>query len=354
MSYDLFRAGLEAPICLTWELTYACNLRCVHCLSASGTAQPRELSTAEARALIDTWAELQVFYINVGGGEPLMRPDFFALMDYALDRGIGVKFSTNGTLIDDAAADWIVARDYLDVQVSLDGATPEVNDAVRGHGTFARAMRALERLARRGFPTKINAVVTRQNFHQLDALEALARSYGGELRLSRLRPSGRGQAVWDALRPTHAQNRTLYDWLLAHRSVLTGDSFFHLSAYGQPLEGLNLCGAGRIVCLVDPVGDVYACPFMLDPACAAGNVRQPGGFAWVWTHSPLFAHLRQWEQGGACKACHAFALCHGGCLAVKHWVGRAPDAPDPDCIFEADDDAPAVALALHAPQIVES
>ena len=79
-----------------------------------------------------------------------------------------------------------------------------------------------------------------------------------ELRLTRLRPTGRGADVWRDLRPTHEQNRGLYQWLLNHRDVLTGDSFFHLSAYGQPLEGLNLCGAGRIVCCVDPVGEVYA------------------------------------------------------------------------------------------------
>ncbi len=61
-----------------------------------------------------------------------------------------------------------------------------------------------------------------------------------------------------------AQQRQLYDWLVAHGDgVLTGDSFFHLSAYGQALPGLNLCGAGRVVCLIDPVGDVYACPFAI-------------------------------------------------------------------------------------------
>jgi MoaA/NifB/PqqE/SkfB family radical SAM enzyme len=70
----------------------------------------------------------------------------------------------------------------------------------------------------------------------------------------------------------------VYDWLLAHgEQVLTGDSFFHLSAYGQPLPGLNLCGAGRVVCLIDPVGDVYACPFAIHEEFLAGNVREPGG-----------------------------------------------------------------------------
>ena len=84
MSYELFRRGLNAPICLTWEITYACNLRCVHCLSSSGHRRPDELSTAEAKRLIDEWAAMKVFYINVGGGEPMSRKDFRELMDLSL------------------------------------------------------------------------------------------------------------------------------------------------------------------------------------------------------------------------------------------------------------------------------
>ncbi|TVR97117.1 MAG: mycofactocin radical SAM maturase [Rhodospirillales bacterium] len=334
-TYEIFRQGLDAPICLTWEITYGCNLRCVHCLSSSGKRRRDELTTAEARRLIDAWAEMKVFYINVGGGEPMSRPDFFTLMDYALARGIGVKFSTNGTLIDDAAADWIGSRDYLDVQISLDGVDAASNDPVRGARSYDRARRAMERLAARGVRFKINAVVTRHNVADLDALLALAEGYDAELRLTRLRPTGRGGDVWADLRPSHAQNRLLYDWLLAHPQVLTGDSFFHLSAYGQPVDGLNMCGAGRIVCCVDPVGEVYACPFMLAPAFSAGNVRGDGGFPRIWRESPLFAHLRQWQVGGGCQTCNAYSLCHGGCLAVKHFTGRSLDAPDPDCVFAA-------------------
>ncbi len=333
MTYEIFRQGLDAPICLTWELTYACNLRCVHCLSASGQAHAGELSTAEARDLIATWAAMKVFYVNVGGGEPMSRPDFFELMDCCLDHQIGVKFSTNGTLIDAAAARWIASRDYLDLQISLDGATPETNDPVRGTGAFKRARRAMELLAAEGFSFKINTVVTRQNAHQLDALYALANHYGAELRVTRLRPAGRGVQVWEQLRPTYAQNRLLYDWLLAHPAVMTGDSFFHLSAYGAPIDGLNMCGAGRIVCCVDPVGEVYACPFVLAPEFSAGNVRDPGGFAQIWREAPLFAHLRTWQVGGSCRSCNAYALCHGGCMAVKHFTGRSLDEPDPDCVF---------------------
>ena len=334
MSYEVFRQGLDSPICLTWEMTYGCNLRCAHCLSSSGEVREGELTTAEAKALIDEWAEMQVFYINVGGGEPMTRPDFFELMDYSLDNGIGVKFSTNGTLIDETAADWIASRDYLDVQISIDGATAATSDPIRGKGSFARARKAMALLAEREFPFKINSVLTRQNFSELDQLYAIANSYGAQLRLTRLRPSGRGREVWEAYRPTHAQNKHLYTWLHDHPHVLTGDSFFHLSAYGQALDGLNMCGAGRIVCCVDPVGEVYACPFVLDDSFSAGNVRQEGGFKYIWRQSELFAHLREWQVGGNCQSCNAYNLCHGGCMAVKHFTGTPLDAPDPDCVFE--------------------
>ena len=141
------------------------------------------------------------------------------------------------------------------------------------------ARRGMDRLADAGFgPFKISVVVTRHNVSELDALEAIAREYGAQLRITRLRPSGRGASVWDELHPTAAQQRELYEWLIARPEVLTGDSFFHLSALGEPLPGLNLCGAGRVVCLVDPIGDVYACPFVLHDEFLAGNIRDAGGF----------------------------------------------------------------------------
>ena len=114
--------------------------------------------------------------------------------------------------------------------------------------------------------------------------------------------------------------------------MLTGDSFFHLSAYGEPLPGLNLCGAGRVVCLIDPVGDVYACPFAIHESFLAGNVRDGGGFARVWGHSELFTRLREPQTGGACTACAHFDTCRGGCMAAKFFTGLPLDGPDPECV----------------------
>jgi [mycofactocin precursor peptide]-tyrosine decarboxylase / 3-amino-5-[(4-hydroxyphenyl)methyl]-4,4-dimethylpyrrolidin-2-one synthase len=330
-----FHYGLDAPICLTWELTYACNLSCVHCLSSSGRRDPRELSTAECKALIDEFERMQVFYVNIGGGEPTVRADFWELVDYATEHHVGVKFSTNGIKITGEVARKLAASDYVDVQISLDGATEEVNDAVRGPGSYRTALRAMEHLREAGFGGfKVSVVVTRQNAGQLDEFKSIADRYGAQLRLTRLRPSGRGADVWDELHPTARQQRSLYDWLVAHgENVLTGDSFFHLAGYGDgSLPGLNLCGAGRVVCLVDPVGDVYACPFAIHDTFLAGNVRGEGGFAHVWRESELFTELRSPQTGGACTSCTAFDSCRGGCMAAKFFTGLPLDGPDPECV----------------------
>ncbi|WP_369812943.1 mycofactocin radical SAM maturase [Frankia sp. R43] len=329
-----FERGLAAPICLTWELTYACNLSCVHCLSASGRRDPRELSTEQCESIIDELQAMQVFYVNVGGGEPTVRPDFWHLLEYAVNHQVGVKFSTNGVRIDAARARYLASTDYVDVQVSLDGATAAVNDQVRGEGSFAMALRALDNLTTAGFrDAKISVVVTRHNVNQLDEFKRIADDHGATLRLTRLRPSGRGADVWDELHPTHDQQRDLYEWLVrAGEKVLTGDSFFHLAGFGEKLPGLNLCGAGRVVCLIDPVGDVYACPFTIHETFRAGNIVTDGGFAQVWRTSELFGRLREPQGGGACSACQHYDVCRGGCMAAKFFTGLPLDGPDPECV----------------------
>ena len=285
---DQFEYGLDAPICLTWELTYACNLACVHCLSSSGRRDPRELSTAEAEAVIDELQRMQVFYVNVGGGEPTVRPDFWHLLDYAIGHDVGVKFSTNGVKLDKARAA-AAGPHRLRRRPDLPG---------RRHRRGQRR-RPRHRLLRHRHPGAGEPGRGRD-----EGLQGLRRRHPGERRAARRvqgahRPLRRPAADHPASarraaaptsgtsctppRPSSASS-TPGCWPTA-TSVLTGDSFFHLSAFGEALPGLNLCGAGRVVCLIDPVGDVYACPFAIHENFLAGNVRDEGGFQRVWQQS---------------------------------------------------------------------
>jgi mycofactocin radical SAM maturase len=224
--------------------------------------------------------------------------------------------------------------EYLDIQISIDGVDAPTNDALRGRGSFDTARRAMDELTDARFgPFKISVVITRTNVDQLDAFKALADSYGAQLRVTRLRPSGRGVDAWPELHPTSAQQHQIYRWLREHGDqVLTGDSFFHLNALGAPLPGLSMCGAGRVVCLIDPVGDVYACPFVIHEQFRAGSVRDAGGFTRVWRDSALFRELREPASPGACASCGSYDACQGGCMAAKFFTGLPVDGPDPECV----------------------
>jgi 3-oxoacyl-ACP reductase-like protein len=93
---------------------------------------------------------MQVFYVNIGGGEPTIRRDFWDLLAYATAHHVGVKFSTNGSRITRQIATRLAANDYVDVQISFDGATAEIKDRVRGAGSYATALAAMEHLRAAG------------------------------------------------------------------------------------------------------------------------------------------------------------------------------------------------------------
>ena len=277
---------------------------------------------------------MQVFYVNIGGGEPTVRPDFWELVDYATAHQVGVKFSTNGIKITQAMAPAWPRATTSTCRSPSTAPPPTVNDAVRGPGSYAHgAAGDGERWPTAGVPR----------------VQDLGRAApGSNVRAARRVQGDRGlvrrAAAADPAAPVRAVARTsgtsctrprrssaqLYDWLLAHgESVLTGDSFFHLSAYGQALPGLNLCGAGRVVCLIDPVGDVYACPFAIhDDVPGRQRALDPGGFTAVWRTSALFTSAaRAAESAGACSSCAALRLLpgwlHGGEVLHRAAAGRA-------------------------------
>ena len=85
------------------------------------------------------------------------------------------------------------------------------------------------------------------------------------------------------------------------------------------------------MCLIDPVGDVYACPFAIHDAFLAGNARSTGGFAGVWRESELFQELRGPQSTGLCGSCQFYDSCRGGCMAAKFFTGLPLEGPDPEC-----------------------
>src|SRR5437667_2308200 len=179
-SQRFLQGGLSAPITVTWEITAACNIACVHCLSSSGRRRPRELNTQQALALVDELADMQVFQIHFGGGEPFIYPGIWQVFERCTTRGLVMCVSTNGTLITAERARRLKQFDPLYFQVSLDGGTAQTNDSIRGKGVFDRALRGLELLAAENHSLTVNSVLTRHSFYELDRLYAIAASFNAK------------------------------------------------------------------------------------------------------------------------------------------------------------------------------
>lgn len=330
-SQRFLQGGLSAPLTVTWEITAACNIACVHCLSSSGRRRPRELTTHQSLALVDEFAAMEVFQIHFGGGEPFIYPGIWQVLERCTERGLVMCVSTNGTLITPERARRLKQFAPLYFQVSLDGGTAQTNDTIRGKGVFQRALRGLELLAAENHSLTVNSVLTRYSFAELDRLYDIAASFNAKLRVTRLRPSGRGQAVWNDLHPTREQYRDFTDWLTAHPDVLTADSFFHLNAFGNKLPGLDVCGAATATCCICPEGEVYPCAFFQAPEFEAGNLHD-NSFAEIWRDSATFGFYRA-MGGGACTGCGQYGACHGGCPATKWFVQQSLQIRDPECVL---------------------
>lgn len=300
MNSVLERFVLSAPVTVTWEITAECNFSCRHCLSAEAGAEGGELDTGEALELVSALADWGVFQVNLGGGEPFLRRDVFDIIEAGSVRGMLMCASTNGSTITPGLATALGRLGDVAVQVSLEGASAETHEWVRDPGTFRVATEAAKLLVSGGVRTAFNVVVTRRNLADLDALLGVAESAGADLRLSRLRPSGRAKAGYQEMQLTAAEFDYLGRWLERHPEVRTGDSFFFLGASSGPGAVLNGCGAGRLTLSIDPVGDVYPCAFLMSETWRLGNVRAKDP-AELW-EEPLLEQVRS-APSSACLVC---------------------------------------------------
>jgi len=321
---------LSAPVNVTWEITHKCNLRCIHCLSASNEELLDELTFEECVKVVDQLAELKVFEINFGGGEPFLKDFFLDLVRYINAKGMVTCISTNGIFLNKKIISLLANNPLIHVQVSLDGASPETNDRIRGNGTFEKIVSGIRLLATNHIPFSINTVVTSLNCNELNRIQALARDFGGELRISRFRPSGRARSSWNNLKLDKLQLDALSEWLGNHPGVLTGDSFFSISSKERSELGLDLCGACKMTCCIDPRGSVYPCAFLQSEDFWSGNLRMIP-FKKIWDESPVFIRFRRLEPD-SCKKCPRFNVCHGGCPAVAFYINHTLNSADPECM----------------------
>jgi radical SAM protein with 4Fe4S-binding SPASM domain len=352
-------ASERRPI-VVWNITRACNLKCVHCYNDSGTGKAcNEVSTSQAKTILDDLAQFNVPSVLFSGGEPLTRTDLFELIEHARQQGMRAVISTNGTLITADMAKEIKQKGVSYVGISLDG-IGEVNDKFRGvPGAFDKAVQGIRNCQDAEVRTGLRLTLTKRNVQDLEALFDFFEAENIERAcFYHFVPSGRGKTIGDD-DLTHAQSRQAIETILAKTKqykeagrktdILTVDNhvdgvYLYLKLLQEDPEraenvwklllwnGGGMYSSGVGIGCIDFNGKVHANQFW--GHYNLGDIHErPFSEIWLDSNEPLLKGLRNRRQyvKGRCRLCKYFNVC-GGSLRVRAdlYFGD-PWAPDPGC-----------------------
>jgi MoaA/NifB/PqqE/SkfB family radical SAM enzyme len=212
----------RAPLFIAWQLTNRCRARCLTCCEESGPdkAWRDELSRDKALELARAIAAEGIPYVAFGGGEPLGVPHAWELFEILAKAGVSLKLETEGSYIDEDAADRLAALPVQCIQISVDGATAATHERVRPGSSFVSATASIERLARRGCKPQFVFVPTRLNLAEMAAAFDLAGELGCDTFVTGpLMRLGRAALDWDRLAPSEEQWRKAIDALREHANA---------------------------------------------------------------------------------------------------------------------------------------
>ena len=354
----------RAPFVVIWETTQACDLACLHCRAcAVPQRDPRELSTDEAKRLIDTICRFGRPLLVLTGGDPLKRPDAVEMVRYGVDAGLRVALTPSGTpLMTPHVLQELRDAGMSRLAVSLDGATAAQHDGFRGvAGSFDWTIRMLETARSLGLSTQINTTISRHNVHDLENLIALMTGLGialwsvffivpvGRARPGDLATADEFETVFHRLydlsktapfdiKSTAAPHyrRVVMQRQVAERRAgarhgapapLTAGVGFSLGdGVGRAAKGVN-DGDGFL--FVSHRGDIYPSGFLPK---SAGNVRTDDLVEVYRTHD-LFRSLRDRDRlKGKCGVCEFRTVC-GGSRARAYAMTGDPLEADPFCAY---------------------
>lgn len=315
------------------EITSLCNLRCAYCYNDSSPSRKVNMDLSLIHRIIDEAAQIGCNEISISGGEPLLHPDVYNVLDYALRTGAVVTLLTNGTLLTDAVVTRLLElspRQSLRIQVSLDGPDDNTNSLTRGP-SYSKVINGIRLLAANGLAdnTHIRVTLTRYNCSQITQLVDLASSLHVGISWGVLRPVGRGSHL------PKAYFITPEDVLLAVRTIVLLKRQRPKDRIG-PFDASYRCPVmANVECrpLISVSGEVFLCAVLYEDGLSVGNISTSRLTDVVCSsqEQQLTRRLREYiSLAPECPRCAWRAMCSGGCPAMAIVRGYA-DHTDGEC-----------------------
>ncbi|MBB5253657.1 radical SAM/SPASM domain-containing protein [Sulfurisphaera ohwakuensis] len=325
---------------ITWNITYKCNLKCLHCYINASPQGDDGLTKDEALNLVDQMAEIKIPLLIMSGGEPLMRRDFFEIAKYASKKGLKLALSTNGTLISKKVAEELKEIGFLYIGISLDSPYPEFHDKFRGvEGAFDLTVKGIKNAIEAGLNVGLRFTITSKNIDQIDDYIRLSLNLGVKrITFYHISASGRGKELKDWMY-TPEQYRKFMNKLIEYAKELKGK--IEIETTLAPFDGIyiakilakdekeledylkfveNSGGCGRKMISIYPNGDVYPCQFI--DFYKLGNVREKPLKEIIQNIPDFFVNTDKYLTG-KCATCEYKTYCKGGDRArAYYWSGN--------------------------------
>ncbi|HBA61113.1 MAG TPA: radical SAM/SPASM domain-containing protein [Elusimicrobia bacterium] len=315
--------------CAVWELTLACNLKCLHCGSTAGGRRAAELSTLEALDLCADLKRTGCLGVALMGGEPLLRADFFLVAARVRELGMELSVITNGTVAPEGVFGKLKKLEPRAVAVSLDAADPELHDRIRGaQGAFKKSRAFIERCLAEKLPVSVITTVHKLNLRELPKLRELLKGRGIAWQVQTAGAEGGRFSKEFLLDPEEFYSVGLFIEACRRQyppEVLPVIGAHDLGYNSLLLKNVSLyekwegCQAGTAVAGIRSDGSVLGCLAINDDKYAEGNVRERS-FYDIWNDPASFRYTRAFkkEQAGPnCAACPHAGVCKGGCSEMS-------------------------------------
>lgn len=315
---------------------------CDHCYRDAGCEAEEELSTLEAKTMLDQIAKAGFKIMIFSGGEPLLRPDILELVAHATSRGLRSVFGTNGTLITQELAVRLKAAGAMGMGISLDSLDKEKHNAFRKFPeAWEGAVRGMRNCRKAGLPFQIHTTVMDWNAPEIESMTDFAVAEGAMAHhFFFLVPTGRAKSIEAESLRAHAYEDTLTRIMNKQKEVsielkpTCAPQFMRIAQQmGMKLRFGRGCLAGTSYCIISPKGQVQPCAYLNLPL---GDVRETP-FDEIWKNNPVLEELRTLKYKGGCGACEYKQAC-GGCRArAAYYHDGDYMAEEPWCLYHGRD-----------------
>lgn len=331
--------AIGPPVQLYLELTTACNLRCTHCYLGAGEDLIQYLPSAVVHDILLEFYTLGGVYVSFSGGEPSLHPNWRSVVSYAANLGLECTFITNGVQLSFDDIEYLTKL-KVHIAISLDGACPETNDAIRGPGSFAKTIRTMKQLTRLNLPHSFTICFTPMvsNYHELPTLLKLAADLGtSRVYLSLLENRGRAAADFELFALSLTDKRKLIFMLFSlqgrypHISIqCTNLRYFTERLHGIELDGDDLDRTIRVTA----EGNLFLTAYLDAEPFFLGRY-QKGYFKNSWysikVQTAMNEAFRRRRTVSVCKVCSCWNACKGGSAALAWAYHHTFDAVDGYC-----------------------